>query len=166
MSIVQALQDYEYMTKWSQGTRDPFIVTGERQLDNTVIRTVMRKLDPTGALEDSKGYEELPPLGPWEKEYIPVTDTRSGGLRKLWIEAFMQRLLMAGFAGLFLLGPMWLMILKPGRLMSLGVVTGFVAAFGLAMALWLKAHKDVLSSAAAYAAVLVVFVGTGQGGQS
>jgi hypothetical protein len=61
--------------------------------------------------------------------------------------------------GIFLIGPMWLMVLHKTRTTALVSTTVFVVVFGLIMALFLDKMMDVLSRTAAYAAVLIVFVG-------
>lgn len=75
------------------------------------------------------------------------------------IKGFQQRLGVAAVGGVFLIVPMWLMILHNTLYTAQVSTTVFVAIFGLIMALFLDSLKDVLSSTAAYAAVLVVFVG-------
>lgn len=61
--------------------------------------------------------------------------------------------------GIFLIAPMWLMALHNTLYTSLIATTVCVALFGLLMASVLEKPTDVMSSTAAYAAVLVVFVG-------
>ncbi len=73
--------------------------------------------------------------------------------------SFGHRLWIAAFGGIFLVGPMWLMVLHHTRYTSLISTTVAVVLFGLIMAYKLEKESDVLSSTAAYAAVLVVFVG-------
>ena len=69
--------------------------------------------------------------------------------------------------GVFLVGPMWLMVLQNELYTTLISTTGFVFGFGLVLSLvptfvdGAKVGLDtVMSATAAYAAVLVVFVGT------
>jgi hypothetical protein len=59
----------------------------------------------------------------------------------------------------FLIGPMWLMMLRGELYVTLISTTVFVVVFGALAAFFLDNHAHVLSSTAAYAAVLVVFVG-------
>jgi hypothetical protein len=66
---------------------------------------------------------------------------------------------MAVLGGVFLLVPMWLMVLHRTRYTALVSTTVFVAFFGLVMVRFLEKEMEVLSVTAAYAAVLVVFVG-------
>jgi hypothetical protein len=137
--------------------RDPFYVTGERFVDRCLLEVAMR----------GKGNEEPPlrqvkSMGKWETPSIrpeQIGGTRDGNFRQAWIKGFRQRLGVAAVGGIFLIAPMWLMILHNTLYTALVSTTVFVAAFGLMMALFLGSLKDVLSSMAAYAAVLVVFVG-------
>jgi len=73
-----------------------------------------------------------------------------------------SRLAMAFFGGIALIGPMLIMVLQPSR--NTCLITTSVATFLFATLLALGARdstgKDVLAATAAYAAVLVVFVGT------
>ena len=88
--------------------------------------------------------------------------TRGELSREEKLKAFLERLAMAIFGGIFLVGPMWLMVLKSDRYTVLISTSVFVLGFAILMAVVL--YKDtmvtVMSATAAYAAVLVVFVGT------
>jgi hypothetical protein len=81
---------------------------------------------------------------------------------------FISRLSMALFGGATLIAPMLIMTLHPTQLTSLLTTSVFVFAVGAALAWWMKdaASKDIMGATAAYAAVLVVFVGTGGGSSS
>lgn len=76
--------------------------------------------------------------------------------------ALFERMFMAIFGGVALIGPMLIMTLHPSRNTSL--ITTSVAVFIFAVLLANGASdssgKDILGATAAYAAVLVVFVGT------
>ena len=76
--------------------------------------------------------------------------------------AFTQRIVMAMFGGAALIGPMLIMTLHPSRNTSLITVSVATFLFALALAFIARdsAGKNVLAATAAYAAVLVVFVGT------
>jgi len=75
--------------------------------------------------------------------------------------AFLERLWMGIFGGIALIGPMLLMVLHRDR--NTSIITTSVATVIFAILLALAARglggKDVLAATAAYAAVLVVFVG-------
>ena len=76
--------------------------------------------------------------------------------------AFSQRIVMALFGGAAVIGPMLIMTLHPSRNTSLITVSLATFLFALLLAIIANdsAGKDVLGATAAYAAVLVVFVGT------
>lgn len=100
------------------------------------------------SLAGTLGYRELDSSGRAERE------------RR---QAYFSRLGMALFGGVALIGPMLIMVLVPGGL-KVSLWTVSVATFIFALSLAVGARdslgKDVLASVAAYAAVLVVFVGT------
>jgi hypothetical protein len=138
--------------------QDPFYVSGERIVDRCMLEAAMK----------GKGYgadqlrEAHQSMGKWEAEGArsePVGGTRDENFQLAWIKGFRQRVFAAVVGGLFLIGPMWLMVLHKTRYTALVSTTVFVAVFGLMMARVLDKLMDVLSSTAAYAAVLVVFVG-------
>ena len=99
------------------------------------------------------GFRELDPLG---------REKRSKRT------ALTERIFMAIFGGVALIAPMLIMTLHPSRNVSL--ITTSLATFIFALILALgatnSAGKDVLAATAAYAAVLVVFVGTNTTGSS
>lgn len=152
---VKAVQDYDYMDNYSQLPRDPFLVSGERQVDSYVIHSIVSGLH-------SRNFEDpIKVNDPWEDGPQPIVDRKYREPPKPWLEGFQGRITIAAVAGLFLIGPMWLMVLHNELYTTLSVTTVFVAAFGLVMAWFLEKPKEVMSGTAAYAAVLVVFVGLG-----
>ncbi|RSL69189.1 hypothetical protein CEP54_002457 [Fusarium duplospermum] len=76
--------------------------------------------------------------------------------------SFLGRLTMAIFGGAALVVPMLIMSLRPSKLTGLLTTSLFVVGVAVALAWFMKdaAPKDILAATAAYAAVLVVFVGT------
>lgn len=70
-----------------------------------------------------------------------------------------RRLISAVFGWSFLIGPMWIMVLHNTLYTGLTITTAFTAVFGLITVFHNQDEKDILASTAAYAAVLVVFVG-------
>jgi di/tricarboxylate transporter len=79
---------------------------------------------------------------------------------------FWTRFLISGSAGLALIAPMLIMTLRPSKHMALVTTSVFVVAVAVLLA-WVMEdaqNKDIVAATAAYAAVLVVFVGTGSGG--
>jgi hypothetical protein len=79
--------------------------------------------------------------------------------------AFKSRLLMALVGGLALIAPMLVMVLHPTLLTRLLTTSTFVVAVSILLSWKMETAepKDIVVATAAYAAVLVVFVGTGSG---
>lgn len=160
---VEAIKDHDYMESRSQSLRDPFLATGEFAIDNYVLNC---NIDPE--LADSPDIELDPSITPWEyldspnsnQVHEPICGTRGRNVKLTWHRGFRDRIVLAAVGGAFLVGPMWLMVLQSGVYTSLISTTAFVVCFGILMAYFLHEGKDVLGSTAAYAAVLVVFVGT------
>lgn len=152
------------MEKRSKSIRDPFLATGEYAVDNYILHCNIDSL-LADAAED---LEHDSSLGPWEyvdeqgpkQKFEPICGTRNSNISKTWWRRFKEHVVLAAIGGAFLVGPMWLMVLKGGLYISLISTTAFVIGFGVLMAYFLEEGKDVLASTAAYAAVLVVFVGT------
>jgi len=73
-----------------------------------------------------------------------------------------ERFSMALFGGVALMGPVLIMTLRPGRDISLITTSIAIILFALMLAFWARSTsgKDILAATAAYAAVLVVFIGT------
>ncbi|KAE8441928.1 hypothetical protein EG329_004186 [Mollisiaceae sp. DMI_Dod_QoI] len=91
-----------------------------------------------------------------------VYDTRSQNKERGWA-AFLSRFYMALFGGLALIVPMLIMTLHESKVTSLVTTSVFVIAVAVLLAGFMEDAdpKDILAATAAYAAVLVVFVGTG-----
>ena len=81
---------------------------------------------------------------------------------ELRIEALLNRVKMALFGGLVVVAPMLIMTLHRTLLTTLLTTSLFVLAVGLVLAWSMDSAepKDILTATAAYAAILVVFVGT------
>jgi len=148
------------MEKRARTHRDPFLATGEYYTDNYVLSCYL----PTKLLEQE--LEKVGSVGDWETEEgrQTICGTRGDNLSEAWSLNFRRRIAVAAVGGIFLVGPMWLMVLKNSLYTQLISATGFVAAFGIVMATFLEKDDAVLASTAAYAAVLVVFVGTSTSG--
>jgi hypothetical protein len=143
------------MEKRSLLPGDPFYVSGERYLDRKLLEHL---LDGRGHLLTKKsvatGYWEDEGTGPPSRR-----DTRRDNYRRSWTHGFHRRIGVAAVAGAFLIAPMWLMVLHNTLYTALVSTTVFVSVFGLLAAIYLSSHMEVMSATAAYAAVLVVFVG-------
>ncbi|KAL2153734.1 hypothetical protein VTH82DRAFT_4889 [Thermothelomyces myriococcoides] len=114
-----------------------------------------RNVEPRDWEKDLQAYM----AGPWEEDSIAIGGTRSENRIQSRLAQFRGRTMMAVIGGAFLVGPMWLMMLHRNLYTSLVTTTVCVAVFGLIIALFLEKPMEVLSGTAAYAAVLVVFVG-------
>ncbi len=136
---------------------DPFFVTGERFVDRMMMQSAMRDMeneaDPLRQAEAGRRWETA------RDRPKPIGGTRDGRYWEMWFKGFRQRLAMAAVGAAFLIAPMWLMVLHNTLYTALVSTTVFVMVFGLVMALRLDKLMDVMSATAAYAAVLVVFVG-------
>ncbi|KAF5611114.1 uncharacterized protein FSUBG_2658 [Fusarium subglutinans] len=154
---IQALQNYEYMEKRSLQPEDPFYMSGEKYQDRRLLEAILG--DKMNSFE---GQPVFPAIGHWQKgpeESRSVRDTRQDNYKRNWTVGLHQRLAVAAVGGIFLMAPMWLMVLHNTLYTALASTTVFVTVFGLMAARYLTSLMDVMSSTAAYAAVLVVFVG-------
>ncbi|ETS74498.1 hypothetical protein PFICI_14364 [Pestalotiopsis fici W106-1] len=154
---VQALQDHEYMGKFIWQSGDPFIITGERYIDRCMLDVAMKDLE-----NDKGSPRQSKPTRKWEDSSVypaPIGGTRDVNCETIFWEGFFQRMLLAILGGIFLVGPMWLMVLHNTLYTALITTTVCILIFGVLMALSLTKPMDVMASTAAYAAVLVVFVG-------
>lgn len=81
---------------------------------------------------------------------------------------FLRKICMAIFGGLSLIVPVLIMVLHPTLLTALVTTSVFVLFVGTVLAaVMVEAEpKDVVAATAAYAAVLVVFIGTSGGGSN
>jgi hypothetical protein len=82
-------------------------------------------------------------------------------LRQTYRLKFKDRASMALFGGLVVIAPMLIMSLHPTKLTNLLTTSTFVVAVSLVLALVMEnaEGKDIITATAAYAAILVVFVG-------
>lgn len=99
-------------------------------------------------------------VSPVESEPRAIGGTRMATTRKQKTQLFLQRVMFAVVGGFFLVGPMWLMAVLNTKYVSLISTSVFVFLAGLVAAWKVEDPRAVLSTTAAYAAVLVVFVGT------
>lgn len=144
---------------------DPFMVTSSKCLDAAAIREHLADIG-SGLTNESPELVEL--YTEHSSNPAPIDFDKPevlGGYRTTMIKEtkfrdFFVRLGMASLGWLFIVGPMLLMVLNNTKLTALLTTSTCVGAFGLMMARALEKPFDVLSATAAYAAVLVVFVGT------
>ncbi|KAI1753610.1 hypothetical protein F4782DRAFT_82845 [Xylaria castorea] len=157
-TYIKAVQDYDHMTSHSKLPRDPFYVTGERYVDAYVLHSLLGD-----AAKDITG-EPILVNAPWETTEEPIGGTRNEMTAKSESANFKKRIAIAAVAGFFLIGPMWLMVLHNTLYTCLVSTTVSVTVFGIILACSLDSPKEVMSGTAAYAAILVVFVGVGNTG--
>jgi hypothetical protein len=178
--LVQAFRDYEYMAAViSNGTEDPFVATSGDKVVLWMLEQIHQKQKDTWP--QSQGKSRLVSEEKWKRicddeEIInkdkqnepapPIGGTRRATAEYSQLRSFHGRLLMAVVGAIFLIGPMWLMVLHNTHYTALVSTSVLVVFFGVFMARYLEQPMDVLSSTAAYAAVLIVFVGTNSGGNS
>lgn len=125
----------------------------ERELKNTPVAWRQKREQWIEVLLKAAKYDDNTTRGSLNKEQRTQ-------------QAF-QRLGIALFGGVFLVGPMWLMVLRNELYTTSITTTVLVFVFGLSIAIgpmFITGTKigmeTVFSATAAYAAVLVVFVGT------
>jgi len=127
---------------------DPFRITGEGKLDRTILNTNLY-----GIVNSHMGDPRE--VRRWDEHIRPIIRSRTDN----WYKRLFARITVSAVGAGFLIGPMWLMMLNTGLYAALISTSVFVVIFGIMMAYVLDEHINVLSSTAAYAAVLVVFVG-------
>jgi VIT1/CCC1 family predicted Fe2+/Mn2+ transporter len=78
-------------------------------------------------------------------------------------QRLLNRMAMSTFGGLTLIVPMLIMVLDPSKLTTVVTTSVFTLVVGWVLAIWMDEadKKDMIAMTAAYAAVLVVFVGAG-----
>ena len=165
---VQASKDSDYIRDCvKRKLNDPFVVISERWVDAQVFKSLLDRISPEKRKED--GLDELLEQNgvvtsfapPREKGPNPIGGTRGEWAQKQKTEDFLTRLAFSVIGGIFLVVPMWLMVLYNAKYTA--VITTSISVLLWAIATAWKAEGGpiaVLSATAAYAAVLVVFVGT------
>lgn len=156
------LHDQKQMKAEKDGTKDPFQITTNDLLGYYLMHDrehfflngsryqgkVSRPSDQHWK-SDKYIYNILP--GPSRGEYNARID-----LANFW-----ERITMGLLGGLALIGPMLLMVLHKDQLTSLLTVSVSTILFAVALSFFTQLQgQSVLASVAAYAAVLVVFVGS------
>jgi len=131
---------YENENNW------PEYGTIKRRLWWQSLKTIQTQPEPIGGVRKSVD----PP---------PMIDPHQASHQMTQFVNLLKRILIAAGGGLFLIAPMWIMVLHNTRWTALASTSAFVAMFGTVMAFWNRDPKDIVSSTAAYAAVLVIFVG-------
>lgn len=137
---------------------DPFILKTSRAIDRRILEAVglvPNHLLPKGQLPSAEDAENprLRTSGRNKANEMARAHSRS------------SRLLLATAGGLSLIGPMLIMANVPGRMSSLVTTCVSMLIFVVFIAFFTElGPNEVLATTAAYAAVLVVFVGTSLNG--
>lgn len=129
-------------------------------LDMELLQIPPEMLEKELWLQSVDGIEKFNLVPPLEQSPTAIGGTRGDITRKQWTEGFLRRIVSSVIAGAFLVVPMWLMISLDSQRASLITTTVFVFVSGILASYWLENPLAVVSTTAAYAAVLVVFVGT------
>ncbi|ETS73358.1 hypothetical protein PFICI_14963 [Pestalotiopsis fici W106-1] len=90
-SYIDAMKDYDYMIERSKSLRDPFLVTGERNIDDFVIRTVFDRMD----IDPGEFKSPISVSGPWEEDTAPIGGTRIASVSQTRLEATRDKIFMA-----------------------------------------------------------------------
>lgn len=158
------MRNYETLTQdiGSKGGKD-YIFLGAGSADFDVVERAEGTPEISGGLWQEWGGKTVNPpprLREIGRLGFRELDKRRRVERELAV-AYWQRLRMAGFGGAALIVPMLIMALRPGLVVNLVTTSVATILFGTAAAFMLSGSsgQDVLASTAAYAAVLVVFVG-------
>ena len=188
-SLAMALEDWQRIKKHALNGRaeDPFIVTTDKADDLALIMEITESTQETIVELDSDSDAEgnivraFSRIDIEEKDEIAKADldrlkklpepsdaeklslyagSRIMMNRQEKLQGIAIRLGMALIGGAFLIVPMLIMVLVKGNVTALVTTSVFVVTFGVALALYLDDAFNVLSGTAAYAAILVVFVGT------
>lgn len=178
---VQAFRDYDYMSSVIASSEfdDPFIATSENEAVARSMIEVLNLEQVTNAQwpvprQTRSGRHTLISEEVWKDvlsrtidhfENIvlpipPIGGTRRANIRATRASNLRLKLGMAMLGGLLLVGPMWLMVLHNTKYTALVSTSVFVFIFGLLAAWFFEKPLEVVAGTAAYAAVLVVFVGT------
>ncbi|KAM0259869.1 hypothetical protein ACHAQJ_003113 [Trichoderma viride] len=163
---IAATRDNDYIrTCVDRGLHDPFLIRSERNVDAAILNSELlqiplEKREKELLLQSINGKDKFNFVPPLEQEPTAIGGTRMETTRKQWTEDFLRRVVLSVIAGAFLVVPMWLMILLNSQRASLITTSVFVFVSGIAAAYALDNTVAVVSTTAAYAAVLVVFVGT------
>lgn len=133
---------------------DPFHLTVQRGEDEKELLDKATNNLPDSVISGLEGRKpekrlKTDPLGHTRSEVTGLQDVRQ----------FHRRLGLAMAGGAFLIVPMWIMVLHNTLYTGFVSTTVFVTFFGILSAYYLREENDVVSTTAAYAAVLVVFVG-------
>ena len=136
--------------------RDPFLMMTSRELEQQSMKRA-------GLLPDAWDQMLEIPVDHRDPAIFASTPYRHHANQAAKKGLLLVRLFMALFGGFALVVPMLIMVLVPGQTVSLYVSSVFTIAFAIVLAIGSDLGPDnILGATAAYAAVLVVFVGASQ----
>lgn len=153
------MRDLEYMqdcaARYPNDERDPFYLKSSKTLQRLAMRDaglIPRHQVPKGKLPRTRDDPQHPQL-PGMARGVAIQEANA--------EQVMIRFLMAMVGGLALVIPMLVMTYFPGKNVSVVTTSASMLIFAAVITLGTQLAPDqVLGATAAYAAVLVVFVGT------
>ena len=173
---VEALRDLDYITTCAQRgeMNDPIMLTTKKTLLRRLVEDMAESFaagtdvwEPSveRLREDMEMIYSRTLADPLDgNNVLRFGSTRSarnkGAMLKGYLERHLERLAMAILGGVFLVASMLIMVLHPSLVTSLVTSCVFVFAFSVIISHSPEMPFDVLSATVAYAAVLVVFVGT------
>ncbi|KAF3022014.1 hypothetical protein E8E14_012129 [Neopestalotiopsis sp. 37M] len=165
VQYIAATHDNDYIrTCVERGQHDPFLISSTRRVDAAILKSQLLEIaqekwerELSNSINEEHHFNFVPPL---EKFATAIGGTRKKMTRKQWTEEFLRRVVLSIIAGAFLVVPMWLMILLNSQRASLVITTVSVFLSGIGASYAMNSLRDVVATTAAYAAVLVVFVGT------
>ncbi|KAL7933975.1 hypothetical protein V8C35DRAFT_302916 [Trichoderma chlorosporum] len=167
VQYIEATHDNDYIrTCVDRKLHDPFLIRSERTVDAAILTTGLlhipeskweKELSLTQSVNGKKKINFVPPL---ERGSNAIGGTRMEMTHQKKTKDFLKRLVFSVIGGAFLVVPMWLMISLNSQRASLITTTVFVFVSGIVASYSLENPLAMVSTTAAYAAVLVVFVGT------
>jgi hypothetical protein len=137
------------------GERDPYSITTEDALSLYLMKDALLVPEtPPVRAQNHHWYKQRMNILPGASR---TAHNQNAGLKQMW-----RRVWMGLCGGLALIAPMLLMVLHKDEATTLSTVSIATMLFALGLAFFGEGLKgqEVLASVAAYAAVLVVFVGT------
>lgn len=152
--LAQAVRDWDLMVEYGRKadgdlTRDPFCITSKWEL-------VSEAMNNAGLLEKGGIYH----FGSLDRKIGLFKQRNQMNRDRSWRE-FTLRFSIAIFGGLALIGPMLLMVLHNDLVTALTTTSVAVFLISVVISIYSTAAPEgVVATIAAYAAVLVVFVGT------
>ena len=132
---------------------DPFLVMSSRALESRSLKRaglIPKEVEPLLPNAHDEQYPVIFPPAPYRHSANQVAARKDS----------IARFVLAAFGGLALIVPMIIMVRVPGETASLIITSVFTVGFAAAIA-WGSDQdaSQILAGTAAYAAVLVVFVG-------